>query len=63
MALFKIDPGLAIWTWIVFGALLFLLQRYVFPNLLRSVRNREATIARSVDNAARIIHESKQPEA
>ncbi len=54
MALFKIDPGLAIWTWITFGVLLVLLQRYVFPSLLRNIRNREATIARSVDNAMKI---------
>ncbi len=54
MALFKLDPGLAIWTWIIFGILLFLLQRYIFPSLIKSLKNREDKIARSVDNAAQI---------
>lgn len=54
MALFSLDPGLAIWTWIIFGVLLFLLARYAFPSLLKNIRDREESIARSVDNAAEI---------
>jgi F-type H+-transporting ATPase subunit b len=54
MDLFKLDPGLAIWTWIIFGVLFFLLWKYAFPPLIRSIRDREESIARSVDNAARI---------
>jgi F-type H+-transporting ATPase subunit b len=54
MDLFKLDPGLGIWTWIIFGVLFFLLWKYAFPPLIRSIRDREESIARSVDNAARI---------
>jgi F-type H+-transporting ATPase subunit b len=54
MELFKIDPGLAIWTWIVFGILLLLLWKYAFPSLMQGIRERENSIARSVDNAALI---------
>jgi F-type H+-transporting ATPase subunit b len=54
MGLFKLDPGLGIWTWIIFGVLFFLLWKYAFPPLIRSIRDREESIARSVDNAARI---------
>jgi F-type H+-transporting ATPase subunit b len=54
MDMFKLNPGLAIWTWITFGILFFVLSKFVFPRLLKSIRDREDTIARSVDNAARI---------
>lgn len=51
MELFKIDPGLILWTWITFGVLLFLLGKYVFPPMLRNIHNRETAIRRSVDRA------------
>jgi F-type H+-transporting ATPase subunit b len=54
MDLFKLDPGLAIWTWIIFGVLFFLLWKYALPPLIRSIRDREERIALSVDKAARI---------
>lgn len=54
MDLFKIDPGLAIWTWITFGILFFLLSKFVFPSLIKNLKQREMTIADSIDNAARI---------
>ena len=54
MELFSLDPGLAIWTWISFGILFFILSRYVFPVLMGNLREREKKIARSVDNADRI---------
>jgi F-type H+-transporting ATPase subunit b len=54
MELFKIDPGLAIWTWISFGILFLLLSEFAFPTLLKNIRLREESIARSVDNAALI---------
>ena len=54
MELFKIEPGLAIWTWITFGILFYLLSRFAFPALIRGIRQREESIARSVDNAAQI---------
>ncbi len=54
MELFKLDPGLAIWTWIAFGALLFILWKFVLPPMMENLKNRERTIAKSVDDAAAI---------
>ncbi|MBN2444105.1 MAG: F0F1 ATP synthase subunit B [Spirochaetales bacterium] len=54
MDLFKIDPGLAIWTWITFGILFFLLSKFAFPTLLKNLKDREEMIAESVDNASKI---------
>jgi F-type H+-transporting ATPase subunit b len=54
MDLFKIEPGLAIWTWITFGILFLLLSKFVFPSLLKGIKTREALIAKSVDNATQI---------
>lgn len=51
MELFTIDPGLVLWTWITFGALLFLLGKFVFPPMLRNIRSRETAIRKSVDKA------------
>jgi len=54
MDLFKIDPGLAIWTWITFGILFFVLSKFVFPALMKNLKDRETLIADSVDKAASI---------
>ena len=54
MDLFRIDPGLILWTWITFGVLLFLLGKFVFPPLMNSIRTREEKIRQSVDRANQI---------
>ena len=54
MDLFKIEPGLFIWTWITFGALLLLLYKLVFPSLMAGIKQREEKIASSVDKAEEI---------
>lgn len=54
MDLFKLDPGLAIWTWVTFGALFFILWKYVLPPVLKNIKDREDVIARSIENAAQI---------
>ncbi|MFH1063107.1 MAG: F0F1 ATP synthase subunit B [Candidatus Omnitrophota bacterium] len=54
MDLFKIDPGLAIWTWIVFGITLTILWKFAFPALLSNIKIREKTIAQAINNAAQI---------
>ena len=54
MELFKLDPGLAIWTWISFGILLLILWKFVFPPLMGNIKEREKLIAKSVDNADEI---------
>lgn len=54
MELFKIDTGLALWTWIVFGIMYFIIWKFAFPKIVESIKNREETIALAVDNAANI---------
>lgn len=54
MGLFKIEPGLFIWTWITFGLLLLLLYKFVFPSLMEGIKQREKKIADSVDKAQEI---------
>ena len=54
MDLFKLDPGLILWTWITFGALLFLLGKFVFPGLFDTISSREKKIRQSVDKASQI---------
>jgi F-type H+-transporting ATPase subunit b len=54
MDLFKLDPGLAIWTWVSFAILFFLLSRFLFPSLMKSIKARERMIADAVDHASEI---------
>ena len=54
MDLFKLEPGLFIWTWITFGTLLLVLYKLVFPSLLAGIKAREDKIAASVDKAEEI---------
>lgn len=66
MELFAIEPGLAIWTWLSFGLLFFILWKFLLPSLLKSIRDREKTIAGAVDNAREIqerLDEIKKEEA
>lgn len=62
MELFKLEPGLAIWTWIAFGILFFLLWKFVIPALLGSIEKREEYIASSVDKAEMIDRRLKEIE-
>jgi len=54
MELFKIDPGLAIWTWIVFGLTFMILWEFAFPYILTNIKNREKIIADSINKASLI---------
>jgi len=54
MELFKIEPGLAIWTWVAFGVLFFILWKFLFPSLMKNIKDREKMIAKSVDSAVEI---------
>jgi F-type H+-transporting ATPase subunit b len=54
MDLFKLEPGLFIWTWLTFGILLLLLSKLVFPALIAGIKQREKKIADSVDKAEEI---------
>jgi len=54
MGIFDIEPGLAIWTWVAFGLLLFVMSKYVFPILIQNIKDREKAISDAVDNAEEI---------
>ncbi len=55
--LFSIDPGLTVWTWVVFGLLFFILSRYAWRPMMEAVRKREQTLKDAVDNARRTKEE------
>jgi F-type H+-transporting ATPase subunit b len=55
--LFAVDPGLAIWTWVVFGLLLIVLRKYAWKPMMDSVKARENTLAEAVENARRMKEE------
>lgn len=56
---FAVNSGLVIWTWVVFVVLLFLLQKFAFPAILKATEERESTIARQLDEAAKANTEAK----
>jgi F-type H+-transporting ATPase subunit b len=62
MDLFKLEPGLAIWTWITFGILFLLLAKYVIPMILKNLQDREEYIRSSVDKTAEIEARLKEIE-
>ena len=56
---FAVNSGLVIWTWVVFVVLLFLLKKFAFPAILKATEERERTIARQLDEAAKANAEAK----
>ena len=56
---FSPTPGLFIWTIIVFGVLLFLLRKLVFPMLVKATVDREQQINNQLAEAARMQDEAK----
>jgi F-type H+-transporting ATPase subunit b len=62
MDLFRIDPGLTIWTWLTFGCLVFIVAQWVIPPLLRNLEAREHAIAQAVDDAAALEQRLKAIE-
>ncbi len=60
MDLFKLEPGLAIWTWITFGILFFILWKFVLPIILGNITKREEYISSAVDNASKIENRLKE---
>ena len=64
---FSINPGLIIWTLVVFGILMVVLWRLAWPAILRSVEERERRIQHQLDEAekaraeaARYLEEQRQ---
>ena len=50
---FTINPGLIIWTLVVFGILFFILAKTAWPAILKQVEEREARIKQQLDEAAK----------
>lgn len=57
---FSLEPGLIIWTWVVFGALLYLLWKYAWPLIVRLTEEREQTIQRNLEEARQANAEAKK---
>ncbi len=56
---FAAEPGLIIWTWIVFGALFFVLRKYAWPPIVRLTEEREKRIAGQLAEAERLGKEAQ----
>ena len=57
---FTINPGLIIWTLVVFGILLFVLWRWGFPVLVKSVEERERRIQKQLEDAEKANAEAQR---
>jgi F-type H+-transporting ATPase subunit b len=57
---FSINPGLIIWTLVVFGILLVLLWRLAFPAIVRSVEERERRIQKQLEDAEKANAEAQR---
>jgi F-type H+-transporting ATPase subunit b len=57
---FSINPGLIIWTLVVFGILLVLLWRFAYPAIVKSVEERERRIERQLQDAERANAEAQR---
>lgn len=55
--LVQVDPGLAIWTIVVFLTLLFLLKKFAWGPLLRALEARQEKIQKSLDDAQKAQQE------
>ncbi|MBN1760288.1 MAG: F0F1 ATP synthase subunit B [Chitinispirillaceae bacterium] len=55
--LFSIDPGLIIWTWVVFGLLLVILRKFAWKPMMESVEQRESMMTRAVEQAQKTKEE------
>jgi F-type H+-transporting ATPase subunit b len=57
---FRLEPGLIVWTWIVFLALFFLLRRFAWPAILRVTEERERRIERQLAESERLNAEAQK---
>jgi F-type H+-transporting ATPase subunit b len=55
---FTLEPGLIVWTWIVFVALFLLLRRFAWPAILRTTEEREQRIRGQLEEAERLNGEA-----
>jgi F-type H+-transporting ATPase subunit b len=57
---FAVNPGLIIWTLLIFGALLVILAKTAWPAILKAVEEREHRIQEQLDQAAKANAEAQQ---
>jgi F-type H+-transporting ATPase subunit b len=57
---FTINPGLTIWTLVIFGLLLAILAKTAWPMIMRQVEQREARIKQQLDEAAKANAEAQR---
>ncbi|HOK04511.1 MAG TPA: F0F1 ATP synthase subunit B [Victivallales bacterium] len=55
--IFSFEPGLAVWTWVVFALLFFVLSKYAWRPMLEAVRRREQLLKDAVENARKTKEE------
>ena len=58
--LLKLDPGMAIWTWVVFFLLLIVLGKFGWRPILASLKDREDRIKKSLDDADKAREEMEK---
>ncbi len=58
--LFAINPGLVIWTWVIFLILLFVLRKWAWGPILGALEARERRIQEALDGASREREEAAQ---
>jgi F-type H+-transporting ATPase subunit b len=56
---FEVNFGLFFWTWVVFFALFFVLKRFAWPQILKTVEERERRIQNQLAEAERLNAEAK----
>ena len=49
--LLTLDPGMIIWTWLIFFVFLFVLRRYAWKPILDSLDEREESIQKALEDA------------
>ncbi|MBV6439912.1 MAG: ATP synthase F0 subunit B [Haliscomenobacteraceae bacterium CHB4] len=59
----KPDPGLLIWTTVIFGLFWFLMSRFAFKPIAESLKKRESDIQYSLDEAKRVREEMANLQA
>jgi F-type H+-transporting ATPase subunit b len=55
---FEVNGGLILWTLVVFGALLFLLKKFVWPHIVGAVEAREKRLEEQIANTERLQAEA-----
>lgn len=58
--IFSPNPGLIVWTWLVFFLLLLVLYKFAWKPILRSLDERENKIRKSIEDASRIEKEVEE---